>query len=63
MGNQNSLFFMDSLLDSLNIGKLIRGIMAALFRLFSIAENVLVVLDFAKNPKMMNGVKSEEKAA
>ncbi len=54
MENQNSLFFMNSILDSLNKGTLIRGIMAALFRLCFLEENVLVLVDFAKNPKMIN---------
>ncbi len=46
MENQNSFFFMNSILDSLNKGSLIRGIMAALFRLIGILVFVGVVYLF-----------------
>lgn len=46
MGNQNNFFFMDSILDSLNKGSLIRGIMAALFRIIGILIFVGIVYLF-----------------
>lgn len=46
MENQNSFFFMNSILDSLNKGSLIRGIMAALFRLIGILVFIGVVYLF-----------------
>lgn len=46
MENQNSFFFMNAMLDLLNKGSLIRGIMAALFRLIGILIFIGVVYLF-----------------
>ena len=46
MENPNNFFFMNSILDSLNKGSLIRGIMAALFRIIGILIFVGIVYLF-----------------